>query len=187
LADLRDFCRELRSLTFTERPFNVFSLETAPYLENESIDSVELNQVIKKLYNNHSLNSISQKSAMLRIMANYRITQMNFIDSCLAQHIIKWPKSKFEHQLSSMTRIYRDSLYNRALHICEDTLKKPDSHFAVWFNSKKECDSVRIAAIQFLKTKCDSVALKKESLTRLEKYFNGKTSQMNAVMDILKN
>jgi hypothetical protein len=156
---------------YADRPFNVFSLKMAPFLENESIDSVELNQVVIQLYNNHSLNSISQKSAMLRIMANYRLSQMNFIDSCLLKHIIKWPKSKFEHQLSSMTRIYRDSLYNRALHICEDSLKNADSHYAVWFNSKKECDSVRIAAIQFLKTKCDSIALGKESLSRLAHPF----------------
>lgn len=124
---------------------------------------------------------------MLRIMANYKLSQTNFIDSCLAQRIIKWPKSKFEHQLSSMTHIYRDSLYNRALHICEDTLQNPDSHYAVWFNSKSEFDSVRISAIQFLKTKSDSIALKKESLARLEKYFDGEPSQMKTVMDILKN
>jgi hypothetical protein len=46
---------------------------------------------------------------------------------------------------------------------------------------------VRISAIQFLKTKSDSIALRKESLARLEKYFNGETSQLKAVMDILKN
>ena len=187
LSDLKEFCDGLRSLTYADAPFNVFSLNLAAFLENESIDSVELNRAIVKLYKNPSLNSITQKSAMLRIMANYKLSQTSFIDSCLAQRIIKWPKSKFEHQLSSMTHIYRDSLYNRALHICEDTLQNPDSHYAVWFNSKSEFDSVRISAIQFLKTKCDSIALKKESLTRLEKYFVGETSQLKTVMDILKN
>lgn len=187
LSDLKEFCHELRSLTYADAPFNVFSLNMAAFLENECIDSVELNRAIVKLYKNPSLNSIPQKSAMLRIMANYKLSQTNFIDSCLAQRIIKWPKSKFEHQLSSMTHIYRDSLYNRALHICEDTLQNPDSHYAVWFNSKSEFDSVRISALQFLKTKSDSIALNKESLTRLEKYFDGETSQLKTVMDILKN
>lgn len=187
LADLKDFCHELRSLTYADCPLNVFSLDLAPFLENESIDSVELSQAIIKLYKNHSLNSINQKSAMLRIMANYRLSQMSFIDSCLSQGIIKRPKSKFEHRLSGLTRIYRDSLFNQALNICEDSLKKPDSRYAVWLFSEAEFESERIAAIQFLKTKCDSIALKKESLTRLEKYFDGEPSQMKTVMDILKN
>lgn len=187
LSDLKEFCDGLRSLTYADSPFNVLSLDLAAFLENESIDSVELNQAIVKLYRDPSPNSIPQKSAMLRVMANYKLSQTNFIDSCLAQHIIKWPKSKFEHRLSGVTHIYRDSLYNRALQICEDTLQNSDSYYAVWFNSKSEFDSVRISAIQFLKTVSDSIALRKESLARLEKYFNGETSQLKTVMDILKN
>ena len=187
LSDLKEFCDELRSLSFADSPFNVLTLDMAAFLENESIDSVELNQAVVKLYKNQSLDSISQKSAMFRIMANYKLSQTNFIDSCLAERIIKWPKSKFEHQLSNLTHQYRDSLYNRALAICEETLKNPDSHYAVWFNSKSEYDSVRLSGIQFLKTKCDSIALGKESLVRLETSFKNEPSQKKSLIDILKN
>jgi hypothetical protein len=186
LSDLEHFCRKLSAMTYAESPVNGLSLDLAPYLENETIDSVELKKAIVKLFGNHSLNSISQKSSVFRIVANYRLTEVDFIDSCLALGVIARPKSKLEHRLSSMTRIYRDSLKRMALNNCLDTLKKPDSHYAVWFNSAAECDTATLKAVKFLKTKCDSIALGDKSLSRLEKYFDSEIPLGKAILDIMR-
>jgi hypothetical protein len=58
--------------------------------------------------------------------------------------------------MASLTRIYRDSLYNRALNKCTKVLKTPKNRYAIWFKSRVDYDSALIHTARYLQTKCDA-------------------------------
>jgi len=184
LADLSGFCKKLQSFKYAGNPVNGISLDMAPFLQNDKIDTIELAKAIQILCTSTYRDSATTKNDMFRLMANYRILQNDFIDSSLAKGIINYyPKTDFQYKMASLTRIYRDSLYNRALNKCTKVLKTPKNHYAIWFKSRVDYDSALIQTARYLQTKCDANKLKvnKSALINLSK----DTSQTNRILGVL--
>ncbi|NVO11435.1 MAG: DUF4230 domain-containing protein [Bacteroidales bacterium] len=183
LADLSDFCKKLQSFKYAGNPVNGISLDMAPFLQNDKIDTIELAKAIQILCSTTYRDSASIKNDMFRLMANYRIPQNDFIDSSLTKGIINYhPKTDFQYKMASLTRIYRDSLYNRALNKCTKILKTPKNRYALWFKSRVDYDSALIQTARYLQTKCDANKLKvdKSVLNSLSK----DTTQVKRILGV---
>lgn len=183
LADLSDFCNKLQSFKYAGNPVNGISLDMAPFLQNDKIDTIELAKAIQILCSTSYRDSTTIKNDMFRLMANYRIPQNDFIDSSLTKGIINYhPKTDFQYKMASLTRIYRDSLYNRALNKCTKILKTPKNRYAIWFKSRVDYDSALIQTARYLQTKCDANKLKvdKSVLNSLSK----DTTQVKRILGV---
>ncbi len=183
LADLSGFCNKLQSFKYAGNPVNGISLDMAPFLQNDKIDTIELAKAIQILCTTSYWDSATIKNDMFRLMASYRIPQNDFIDSSLTKGIINYhPKTDFQYKMASLTRIYRDSLYNRALNKCTKVLKTPKNRYAIWFKSRVDYDSALIQTAQYLQTKCDANKLKvdKSALINLSK----DTTQVKRILGV---
>ncbi|NOU16848.1 MAG: DUF4230 domain-containing protein [Bacteroidales bacterium] len=185
LADLSGFCSKLQSFKYAGNPVNGISLDMAPFLQNDKIDTIELDKAIKILCTTAYRDSAAIKNDMYRLMASYRIPQNDFIDSSLTKGIINYhPKTDFQYKMASLTRIYRDSLYNRALNKCTKVLKTPKNRYAIWFKSRVDYDSTLIQTARYLQTKCDANMLKvdKSALINLSK----DTTQVKRILGVFR-
>jgi hypothetical protein len=177
LADLRDFCDKLHSYNYAGSPVNGFSLEMAGYLQNELIDSIEFEKAFTTLCSVPSSELVGKKSKMFRLMANYKLSPASFVDTCINDSLQLNQQKGFQHKLSGFTHIYRDSLYNRALRICTETVKNPANHYAIWFKSEAECDSARVRIAKYLIGHSDTIVLSRDFLNDIKTRFPDKKFQ----------
>ncbi|MEI6140294.1 MAG: DUF4230 domain-containing protein [Mariniphaga sp.] len=181
LADLRDFCDKLHSYNYAGSPVNGFSLQMAGYLQNEQIDSIEFEKAFTTLCSVPSSDLAGKKSKIFRLMANYKLSPNSFIDSCINDSMQLNQKIGFQHKLSGFTHIYRDSLYNRALRICTETIRKPENHYSIWFKSEAECDSARIMTAKYVIGHSDVYASDKLVFNRIKNRYTDQKLQQDKV------
>ena len=183
LADLRDFCDKLHSYKYAGSPVNGFSLEMAGYLQNEQIDSIEFEKAFTTLCSVPSSDLVGKKSKLFRLMANYKLPQNSFVDSCIVDSLQLNQEKGFQHKLSGLTHIYRDSLYNRALRICTETIKLPENRYAIWFKSEADCDSARIRTAKYVIGHSDLFASDKVVFNRIKNRYVVKNLIQDKIFD----
>ena len=149
LSDLNDFCEQLQKFQYSGIPVNGYSLDLSSSLKNDTINPFQLKKAMAILSEEIS-DSIGMMNDMLRFMANYNLPESDFVDSCIASGILKLTKSKTEHKLASLAKIYRDSLYNTALQTCTQTLQNTGNRYVLWFKTCAEADSAKAQLFRHL-------------------------------------
>lgn len=143
LADMRDFCQSLKQYNYAGTELNAYSLDLSPFMTNDTINPFQLDTVAEILSQKNPCDSIKIKNRVFELLANYELSQNQFIDSCLSLGVLSTGKTKVEHRLAWMARTYRDSIFSQAFSVCAETLKTPDCRYAIWFKNEAECDSAR--------------------------------------------